>query len=356
MSVTSQARSILYPMFHPASNDVITLDAASEMCANIVQAPVSGDITTVLWRTGTIGAGTFTLKVGIQGVNAATGNPEGVYLASTTISSSIIFSGTIYETLLDAPLTVSRGQMLAVVFEITAYTSGSIQISNIWQGGDSIWSVWQRPYTFKFLGGVPSKSNNPIQIGLKIGSTYHSCGGFLPAFRGGNAFKSDSAQDEIGNAITLPWGANCEGVWVRTANTADDFDIVLYDAAGDVLRTITVDKDQLAGTTGGVYLFDSTAALVAGQLYRVVLKPRTTTANNAGMYYHTFLNATVFASLPGGASIYGTARADGGAWTDYNNVTNGFIRQCIGFVLDGIDIPAAGGGGGPLVGAGGLVG
>lgn len=77
-------------------------------------------------------------------------------------------------------------------------------------------------------------------------------------------------------------------------------------------------------------LFDSSVTLTAGEVYRCVLSPDTTT-NVTGREITT-ATASLMDAMPGGAVIHRTTRNNGGGWTDTTT-----MRMGIGLLFDGLD-------------------
>ncbi len=138
------------------------------------------------------------------------------------------------------------------------------------------------------------------------------------------AFANNSAADEIGCKFTLPVAMTVRGAcFALTAVTANaPYDVVLYGAADNVLATAScADEDiWLGGQAGGwvqsVY-FSTAVDLSADTIYRLVLKPQSTsTIRLGGLVFESMAARTGNILIPEAANWQKTARADAGAWTE----------------------------------------
>lgn len=347
------------------ANDKTLLDALNEAVYAIFQAPVDGDITHVSFQTTAkvVGSNDWVITVGIQGVDATTGYPDGTYLnsgnAKVTINAADLAANTTYTVALAASATVSRtnGTRYALVIAMTTYPgTGSIEITNSTPFG-SLQRWVATPYLVTYVGGTTAKNTSQLPImAVKIGGVFYNCMCDIPRKPAGVYTKTTSTPDEIGNSFVMPWSCNADGVWCWIQQLTDNVDLVLYDGSDTVLQTISIDKDVVAaGTAGGLFTFPSRQTLTKDATYRLSFKA-TTTTQWTGLTKLTYDNADMVGMLPGGNTyIYGTQRTDAGSWIDLNSAGNTYARFPIGLILDGIDIPAGGTGGGPLVGLGGLI-
>jgi hypothetical protein len=326
------------------------IDAVGEKHAFCFQAPVAGNITDVSWFTRTTTGWNGTLRIGIQHIDEATGYPDGGWHGWA--ERSLLAGQTIYTETLDTPYAASANEKLALVIECMAFTAGSVNFNTLGTAGFT-----NRPYNYTYLGGTHSRvSAASVTFAVKLDGVWTACGGTIPSVPANLAYTSASSTDEVGNAFVMPWGCVSSGMWINSSSgsaPAGDFDAILYGASGNALQSTFVDKDQIVpGAYPSIIYWPQKQALVSGQTYRAVLKPRTSTANTIAMNRHTYDNAGHFAALPYGANIYATSRTTldvdpftVGAWVDCNNAGDGYRRNDMGLIIDGIDIPAGGGGG-----------
>lgn len=182
-----------------------------------------------------------------------------------------------------------------------------------------------------------------ISIALKYSDgTYaqfewpHIC----PTVMNTRAYNSASTPDERGFLFQLPFPARIKGCWIRT-NSANAFDIVLYDAADTPLVTLAPTVANVYSATGAnaFYLFSTSQAISKNSNYRLVVKPGASSITTYDMDFNS--SAIRSANVPD-STWMSTSRTNAGAWTDTN--TN---FPFMGLVLDGFD--DAGGGGGSYV-------
>ena len=114
---------------------------------------------------------------------------------------------------------------------------------------------------------------------------------------------------------------NAVGLTITVVAGAD-FELVVYDAANNILSTTVHDGDVTGLTTqaGFTIPVQTELELAANTLYRVTVRP--TTANNISMQYMTFASLDLMDTAEGGRDWYMTSRLNqSGPWTDYNSGT-----------------------------------
>ena len=132
--------------------------------------------------------------------------------------------------------------------------------------------------------------------------------------------RSNTTPDEVGCKFTLPLEMSVVGLkfyvdkvhWGGSAT----FDVVIYDADNNIMRSLSVaDKDHVSGVTQVNLSFDP-VTLSANTVYRAVIKATTATAGD--MYVNTYFleSAAARSFFPCGAEWQLTTRTDAGAWTD----------------------------------------
>lgn len=323
-----------------------TIDASAEKVCCVLTVPKDGTIDTIGFTLGTVTTAD-TLKVSLQDVDAATGNPDGTADQYRTVASGSLSTNAWIETGLltsdgtdgGGKRTVTRGQKIAVVIEFNSYVAGNLQIRhvNLSNGARSVplsgfcyvthyTTLWTRQnavmpcvslkYNDGTYGFIPYTA--PYSNGSSSGIAVNT-GGF----------------DEIALKLNLPFKCKVSGAWFAILGLGDT-DIVLYASDGStVLATASHDKDLVVSSTPCSVGFTSEIELTAGTYYLSV-KPTTTTSIT--VYYADVAAAAIFDQTPGGQLAHWAQRLDGGSWT--NTLTR---RPIAGLTISALDDGAGGG-------------
>lgn len=319
----------------------LLIDAAGEKAAFLFQAPNTGTIDQLGWRTMTVTTGA-TVDVRLETVDAATGFPSGTLWATNTNGSQVVAStddNTWFNTSLTAGASVNKGQWLAMVI-VNPASPGNMNIARV----DELLvtsdiSPFIAQYTTTWAKQV---SYSPVCAVRYSGGNYYAIEGMYPFSNLGSLFFSNSSTpDEIGNIFQMPFPCRVTGFW-KAGSTDGDMDVVLYDSNGSTpLLTLAVDKDIHTFTSNavGVGRFDSTVNLAKDTDYRIVLKPTTTTA--VSLLGVSVPAVAMMDALCGGQKVHNTSRTDGGSWSQTTT-----DRMMIGILFDALDDGAGGGAGG----------
>ncbi len=310
------------------------IDHLEEKVAYVFRAPVDGTINSVGWTNATPTAGTLTMRVSLQDIDAS-GHPDGVvdqYRTGTLNTAGWMESGLLTDDGTDTGVkrTVSAGDYLAVVFDVTAYTSGSFRLAPWSVSGDkgtahvavrSSAGSWSKTTTarpnflleYATLGIVPI----PGVVAATVANTY--------------TYNSGSASiDERALRFSLAAPVTIAGVHL-VIDEDGDFDVVLYEGT-TVRASVSVDVstrriNQHVETT---ILFTDPYDLAANTVYRVAIKP--TTATSLIISGITVDNTGDLVATGGGANWYMSHRIDAGAWSDVST-----DQPNISLVLSAID-------------------
>lgn len=323
---------VLYPtIVSRATLGSVLLDAAGESAAVIFQAPKTGSIDRVCFRTGTVTVGA-TVDVRLETVSATTGDPTGTLWGTATNGSRVIADtddNLWIEVTLTATASVTRGDLIALV--VVAPTGANLNIARN-STSDVIFGF---PFTDHFTTVWNKATASPITAVRYSDGDYPFMLGCLPLllFPTNVSLASNTTPDEVGNRIELPMAAVCEGLWfgVAAATPGGDWTVLLYDSANNVLASRTVDKDQSIWTVGNpsVLRWAAPVTLTPGT-YRVTIRPDTTTASN---YIATVtVPSGLMVAMPQGDRVYRTHRTDAGAWADVATE-----RTTIGLWLSDLD-------------------
>ena len=339
-------------------NADFTMNASGDRMGFVIRVPKTGTLHSFEFRTGTVSNNPDNgLRLSFQDISLTTGNPDGVVDQFCDLTGTI--SSNSWQTP-PGPLTddgtsggvkrsVTSGDLLGCVIDFVSFTAGdALQISNI----ENITNLLRMNiYVSNGATGTYIKETGATPVmSLKYDDgTYASLNGMiLPASAlGAVAFASNSTPDERGNRLVVGADISCSGAWVHMNGNSTDSELTLYDSSSNILAVNTIDGSQLV-TQIGIYeaTWASPVTLAADEVYRLALKPTTTTT--VSLYSFDVPSAAHMAGAPPGAEWYSTSRTDGGGWSDVSTT-----RNHMGLILDGTDSSV--GAGGPRLINGGLV-
>lgn len=333
---------------YTAAPAATVLDATAEKAAVIFQVPVTGSIEKVGFQLGTV-TEEDTLKVGLYTVDAS-GDPTTTAYGSMVAGTVTFADGddnTWQNVTLGTPATATKGDMVAAVIEFNSWTDGNLNIAYLSESFAGT-SGPNFPYIDHFTAAWAKNNRVPI-LGVEYASAaYHVIDGVWPVTLVTNtAFNSSSAADEIALRFQLPFPARLSGfAFGLTPAAGANFDVVLYSGT-TALDTFSFDGDHRGAALPYVYFgkFTNPQELAANTVYRLALKPTTTTSITISRF--TVPSAAAMGQLSGGVQFYESTRVDAGAWTDTTTRRPYFFLQ-----FDQFDDGTGGGSGGegPLIG------
>lgn len=330
------------------------IDAAAEKFAVICQVPKTGTLDKFECRFANVTfGGSSVLRYSFQDVSLTTGDPDGTqdqFRDATGVANGWQVPGLITSDGTDGGVkrSVTEGDLLACVIEYQTFTAAdTIDVINQITASQAEFD--NLPYGDLFTASWAKQVTlNPVLTLKYNDGTYVSPNRCIPAssFSTISTFNTGAANDERGNLFQVPYPVRIIGMWARLAVGATaDFEMILYNAASTALRTISVDANVVAATSGRTFFrrFSSKLELTPNVNYRAVIKP--TTANNLSIYEFAFNSAAILSGYFGGGLWQATRRADAGAWTD---VTTDLAL--VGLVCDAFD-DAVSVGGARIIGA-----
>lgn len=336
--------------FVAIGSSTFVMDAAGELAAFVCEVPKSGNL---VGFEAYIGAVTNPLDNGLrfsfQTPSPTTGLPDGVVdQFVTTAAGTPSAAGWLNPGNFDAPRAVTAGDEIALVIDNPSFTAGdSIAIGGM---------VASTDLTFPFaVRGTNTKDENELPIFAlryddgSYGLVYTEV---WPAQSFNTwALETDTSPDEAGLAFQVPFPCQLtEVAWVgRTSSASNAYDIIVYDNADNVVGSKTgIDGDIGVNTTSNRYhcrRLSSPVDIDANSTYRVVIKPTSSTLIMR-VFYAEFASLALMQCIDGGPNIWATERTDAGAWTNFNNGTDGYRLPRISIRLQGFDDGVGGGGGG----------
>lgn len=340
------------------SGTTFQINASGEYAAVIGQWPRTGNIDRIGMNVGAIGVAPVNgTRLSLQDVDLSTGLPDGTADQSGTISAGSLVVGH-NEVTLGSSRAVTRGGMGALVVDIPSFTAGdSINVGVLTVCTSSL-----APYSVAIVG-TKSQTNFPFLWVRYDDGVYASLHHELWAVASWNSLtlETDRTPDEFGNRFSAASPFSFSRVAIRLYVTAGTtYDVVVYDHTSTAVATLTLDSDYNSGTASYRYLYAIFPSDVqypgGGVAWRIVVKPSSATVQQRVGYW--VLPSLSHFDTVAGRDVFASGRTDAGAWTDYNNGTDGYWFANVHIGINGFDDATGGGGGGGirLVGSGGLVG
>lgn len=340
----------------PAGNTASTISASGHKFAVLVQALAAGNVRKVHFLTSTVTTGDD-VRASIQGIDGATGDPDGTIANSGNSAANVTVASSddnVWKTTaaFTTDYTVAAGDQFFVVLDFPSYVAGNMQIRRSASG-----SLYNFNYVDVYAASWTKSATAACMSLEQSDGTFLPCIGLYPSPNTTNVnFNSSSSPNEYALRFSLAAPARLLGLWFWSNNFSGDTQAVLYTGGGAADTTATAtsdtyDKDvKHSTTTQACYLlFDTPASLTANTVYRLSIKPTTTTSVGYTRPSAGESNA-VLATLGIGTGWYESTRA-GGNWTDNTNRAVAIFP-----LLVGADDGASGGGGaGPLIGPGRLI-
>jgi len=326
--MTLQTRAFTqFPVSSSIAPVTLTIDASTEKVGITMQAPKTGNIDTIWFHLSGV-TGTHTLRYSIQGVDAS-GFPNGTIAQSGTgTAANGWFSLT-----LGTSHSVTRGEVMAVVCDFSAYTSGGVGVT----------TTNVQDYLFPYISHLTASwakvSRSPVVALQYDDGSFGAAPGVYPLAISDQTYNNGSTPDECGLIFSLPYPCKVLGMAVTTRSITGLPEFVLYDSDGStVLETYTIaDADYTNSTTGTyVIIFDTSPTLQANTNYRAAFKP--TTASDIRLVYGDAPSAAALDGMPGGSEFHWTQRTNAGSWTETTT-----RRPLIGLLLDSVDDGLGGG-------------
>lgn len=313
----------------------MTMNASGEKAVAIIRVPKSGTLTRFEALISSVSnAPDNGLRFSFQDVDLSTGQPDGVVDQSATVASGSVTAGWLNPGNFGSSRSVTRGDYLACVLDYPTFTAGDNLNASSWQIAFN-----QLPYG---IIDASSKSGNSLVCALLYDDGTYA---YLPFFPGASVISTQgfnnatAAADEYGVAFTPDVPMTVSEVMLSLAIAAGaDFDLVLYDSSDNVLATLSHDGNVTFTSSQGLVRLPlgSAVDLTAGQLYRLTIKP--TTANSVTISYAQYPSSDIMRDTSdAGTDFYLTRRVDAGAWTDFNNVTDGFRQPFLSLGLSRLD-------------------
>ena len=300
------------------------LAAADRRVAFIARPPKLGSIRDVIFRLHDI-ITPGPILVSLQGVDPATGLPNGVADQSGTVPKADVRARTWVTATMNADRVVADlTEPLAVVFELSPYVDGNIEVLI------SVSPLVGTAYCATYDGAAWTKqAEGPLVFFRYSDGSYGKSLDLPHGYHSWGFMHSGSTPNECGAVFQLPTSVRTVGAEWLGSDANCDVVVTLYSESDQVLAQAAMMGACLPGIRRHRVTWGSPVTLQANTTYRLTIRPTTTTYvryHSAGAPSNEAMD-----QLPGGRLWYGTQRTFGGAWTD--EPTN---RYNLGLVLDGV--------------------
>lgn len=324
----------MYDMGGNTTGVTFVFDGAADRCAVIFRIPHTGTISNVHYNVAVSSSAALTLRIQLRTVDATTGLPSAagtLYGSSTSITSVNPTTGN--KTAAINCTGATAGDIVALVFDLSAYTSGSIQLNqrqggsnqggnfpyqvNNTTGADVVGQVSMNAWALEY----GSHTYYPLEISCICGNGWTQAGMTV----------SNSGLTRRGNKFTPPFPMRACGMFVAGDLDGDCFLRLRLASDDSILATVTLDKD-IRGTTDvgfGFYYFDSavTVNLAANTAYYALLEGNSATTSS--IFRLSTVEVQQWDQLSGGQSCFSVTYNAG--YTELNT-----SRYNIGVLFDAL--------------------
>jgi hypothetical protein len=335
----------------------LIIDAADEGVAFILRAPATGNISKLVWRTGTVTTG-CTVDVRLETVDTTVtpAIPTGTLKAANSNGAQVVANAddnVLFTTALTAAASVTRGDLLAIVIKNPTASFGTLTIAGNADDAslDSVYSLLNTGVSPAVSWGV--NANGPICAlcyDVAGTDTYYPIEGAYPAsLFNTSTISTSTTPDVVGLRFQLPFPASISGAWIA-ADVDGAYDLKLVSTAYNqgagtgVLATASVAAGSRRSSASGIAFvnFVTPYTIAAGTNYRLVIEP--TSGTSLSVYDASVGSLAMLDCFPGGQNFHLTTAKDptqDSDWTNYNSGT--FRRPFIGVRINGFDDATGGG-------------
>jgi len=289
---------INYPAYFQETMQSCTLDAVEEHIAFVIKVPKTGTLKKIGWRvnasTSPVG---HTVRVSLETVADTIGVPVATTRAGATLYAAGAESEEINNPAAGARfdaingttgISVTKGDLMAVVIRCTGATSGSIGVAwSQYSAGMALLGAVSVPYTYTYI-------NSTALLGYYPALTLEYDGEFVitsytsPVYStplAAQSWSSTSNPDRRGLKFRLPYKCTARGCIVF-CDTDVDVDVLLYDADEYTIMsgfpiTLTANKRKADGMNSLFIEFPTEPTFEADAFYRLVLLPKAASPNIA---------------------------------------------------------------------------
>lgn len=330
----------------PVTASALSMSAINAKMAMIFHAPKTGNIASIMWRTGTVTTG-GTIDARLETMDLTTGDPSGTLVGTNTNVSVVVNAADdniVFTTTLTAAAAVTKSQLMAFVLVNPGAAQANMSVIGYSTGG----VITSFPYhdLHNGTGYTPGTTNIKAMSLIYDDGSVETPLGYLPVLTAitSTVFAGGNNPNVRGLRFQFPISIRVTGIWVNLDPDGDtklSLVTTAYNkgAGTGILASVTLDKDTRGTTAGSLMMatFDSAVTLSAATNYRLIVEPPV--GFNATVYDVSFQSLDLLNNWSGGSDFHLTTAnnptADGD-WTNYNSGT--FRMPFMGLIVDGIDV------------------
>lgn len=320
------------------------MDAASEKISVTFKAPKTGTLTRFeMTIAGVTNSPNNGLKCSFQSVSATDGLPTGTILGAgagahvTTAANSPSAAGWFNPGDFGATVAVTAGDVLCGVVEFGG--AGWVSPDSVSFGSMNRCGNTSLTFAATALGTKQASTCAIFVLRYDDGTYAMVEDEIWPSITHGDFdIDTGTAKNECGLRFSVPVPMRLRAFAYHGLQftTGGGYEVYLYNAAGtNVLGSaLTIDTDiTSSATTVRWYhiVLPTSVILTPNSEYILGIKPTTTV--NTRVIYYTYISTAVMDAIPAGSEWYAVDRAwsggNPGAWTRYNNGTDGYRRPRI---------------------------
>ena len=204
------------PIMNNVSYITVTVDAADEYGAQVIQIPKTGTLKKIGFRTGTVTTAD-TINVRIETVDDTTGYPTNtLYATGATGSQTSPASSTMYWVEINSTtgISVTKGDIVAVKY-LLDFVDGNMTLSMGASGlGTSTSNTNQFPYIVTYTGSTTKVQAGAVVLALEYtDEIVPFASGICIQSATTSSFNNTSDPDHRGLKFTVPIGIRVVGFW-----------------------------------------------------------------------------------------------------------------------------------------------
>jgi hypothetical protein len=327
--------------------DILKIDAANEKIAFCFQAPKTGDVAKVGFRTGTVLTGA-TIDVRLETMDSTNGDPTGTLISANSNAAQVIQDtddNTWFTPALTANASVTQGVEYNAVFVNPGTSFGDINIATI---ADGPWLQGSGGQGFPYSNlntGSWTKQIRGILLALEYSDgSYEEVVGLPVSAIGNNIYNSSSNPNNRGLKFKTSFPFRAAGFWITGLDVDGDCDVKVVEGGSSFTTLYTIDTDirQTNGIRFHVHKFYEFKTFAADTYYRLVLVPKG--GGNIRLYHVDVDTVAIMDAMTGGQDFHYTEANNPTVEGDWTDTTT--RRPTFGLLIDQFDDGAGGVGGG----------
>jgi hypothetical protein len=315
-----------------------TIDADDEKLAFVLQAPKSGNIRKIAFKTQGVTTG-GNLATRLESVTSATGLPSGSLFCADSSTYTVIASTDDFIWKTGAPFladcAVTKGDFLAPVIQREA---GSTFNGGLGRNGENVTNFSYSLSSNSSSGWVKAGNAAWCQLEYDDGTYAYSPGVYPYNIGTSWSITNSSNPNTIAIRVMFRQRVSVTGAWVFVGGVDQTatYTITVYDSNGAPMlpanpRTKAIDATGTSAETAFTF-FGTSYIFEANTWYRVGITPTSSTITLVDV---SAASAAVMESFPYGSLMHmstGTTPSSEASWSN-----NTLRRPMMGLILDGID-------------------